>query len=139
MHKVGCDLVEETLIVGDQQSGIVCRGQLINTTSNDPQRIDIQSGVGFIKDRHHGVEERHLQDFIALLLATGEAFIHAALEKGRVHLHHIEALAHVILKIEGVELLQPLLLTPCVAGNAQKLQIANTRNLNGILETKKNP
>ena len=139
MHKVGSDLVEQSLVVRDQQRGVLSVGQLIHTTSHDPKRINIETGIGFIKDRNNRLQQRHLQNFIALLFSAGEAFVHTPLQKGWIHLDHVQTLAHVIFEIEGIELLQTLLLPPGITGNAQKLEIADTRNFNGVLETEEHP
>ena len=37
-----------------------------------------EAGIGFVQNGELGLEHQHLQDFVALLLAAGEAFVHAA-------------------------------------------------------------
>ena len=139
MHVIRGDLIEQALVVGDQQGGVLRCRQLIHATGHDAQRVDVQAGVGFIEDRHHWLEQRHLQNLVALLFTTGEAFIDAALQKGGIHLHHLELLAHMVFELEGVEFLLLPLDPPGIRGHPQKLKIAHPGDLNRVLETEKDP
>ena len=52
---------------------------------DDAQRVDVEAGVGLVEDRDVGFEERHLEDLVALLLATREALVEVALREPLVH------------------------------------------------------
>ena len=86
MHDVGNDIIQQTLVVGDHDHAAIGRAQLIDTVGDDLQRIDIETGVGFVEDRDLRLEQAQLQDLVTLLLAAGEAFVHVALGEGGVHL-----------------------------------------------------
>jgi hypothetical protein len=42
---------------------------------HDLQRVDVETGIGFVHDRHLGLQHTHLQNLVALLFAAGKAFI----------------------------------------------------------------
>ena len=123
--------------MGDQQGGIGLTGQLVHAAGHDAQGVDIQAGIGLIENRHQRFEQRHLQNLVALLLATTEALVHRAIQEGRIHLHQLHPLAHQILKGEGVQLLLAPLAAAGIGSHPQKLQIAHSGNLHRILKTKK--
>ena len=56
----------------------------VDTVGDDPQRIDVQAGVGLVEDRDARVEELQLEDLVPLLLAAGEARVEVALGERRV-------------------------------------------------------
>ena len=39
------------------------------------QRVDVEAGIGLVEHRELRLQQRHLQDLVALLLAAGEADI----------------------------------------------------------------
>ena len=41
------------------------------------QRVDVEAGIGLVEHRERRLQQRHLQDLVALLLAAGEADIDA--------------------------------------------------------------
>src|SRR5262245_64690923 len=43
------DVIEKPLIVRDQDYGVVFVGQLVDAARDDPQRVDVQSGIGLVK------------------------------------------------------------------------------------------
>ena len=54
------------------------------------QRVDVEAGVGLVEHGDVGLEQRHLEHLVALLLAAGEALVQVALLEAVVH---AEALA----------------------------------------------
>ena len=88
--------------MGNQQGGIGLTGQLVHTAGHDAQGVDIQAGIGFIENRNQRFEQGHLQDLVALLLATTKSLVHRAIQKSWIHLHQLHPLAHQILKGKGV-------------------------------------
>ena len=52
---------------------------------DDPQRVDVEAGVGLVEDGEFGFEDRHLHDLVALLLAAGESLVEVAVDERRVH------------------------------------------------------
>ena len=125
--------------MGDQQGRVVGARQLIDATGHDPQGIDVQAGIGLIEDRHHGIQQSHLQNLVALFLAAAEALVDGAIQEGGIHLHHLEALANEVLKGKGVELLVALLGAAGIGGHPQELQIAHAWDFDRVLETQEDP
>ena len=78
MHHVGHDVVEQPLIVGDDDEGALLRAQPVDAFGDDPQRIDVEAGIGFVEHAKPRLEQRHLQNLIALLLTAGKADIDGA-------------------------------------------------------------
>ena len=137
MDEVGHDVVEQALVVGDQHDGVVAVAQLIDTVRDDPQRIDVEAGIGLVEDREARLQQRHLQNLVALLLATGEAFIDAAAEKLRAHLEQLHLLAHEVVELERVQFVLATLRLQRVVGHAQKLAVGHAGNLDRVLEREK--
>jgi hypothetical protein len=72
------DVIEQTLVVGDQHHGALRVAQAVHAHRDDLERIDVEPGVRFIENRELRLEHEHLQDLVALLLAAGKPFIHTA-------------------------------------------------------------
>ena len=71
----------------DQQDAAVFgSGVTVHALADDSQRVNVQSGVGFVEDRDLGLEQFQLQDLVALLFAAGEPLVDVALREGRVDL-----------------------------------------------------
>ena len=58
------------------------------------QRIDIQTRIGLIQYRQTGLQHRHLEDLVFLLLAAGESFVHRAVIEFIRQLEHLFLLTH---------------------------------------------
>ena len=52
--------------------------QPVDAVGDDLQRVDVEAGIGLVEHRQPRLEQRHLQDLVALLLAAGEADIDGA-------------------------------------------------------------
>ncbi len=135
VHVVGHDVVEQTLVVRDQDDRVVLRGELVDAAGDDPQRVDVEAGIGLVEDREPRLEQRHLQDFVALLLAAREAFVDAAVEKIGAHLEQLHLLAHVVVELERVELVLAALRLHGVVGETQELAVGDAGNLDRVLKT----
>ena len=87
MHEVGREVVEQALVVGDQQDAELgpVGADLADALGDDAQGVDVEAGVGLVEDGELGLEDRHLQDLVALLLAAGEALVEVAVGERRVH------------------------------------------------------
>ncbi len=55
MHVIRGDRIQQPLVMGDQQGGVVSIGELIHASGHDAQGINIQAGIGFIQDRHQRI------------------------------------------------------------------------------------
>ena len=77
----------------------------IHAPGNDPQRIDVESGIRLIQNRELRFEHSHLQNFVPLLLAAREAFIHRAIHELLVHLQKVQFFPVHREEIHGVHLI----------------------------------
>ena len=57
------------------------RAQGIDAIGDDPQRIDVEAGIGFVENGEARLQKRHLENVHALLLAAREADIDRALQQ----------------------------------------------------------
>ena len=94
---------------------------------------------GLVEDRERGLEERHLQDLVALLLAAGEAFVDAAVEEIGIHFEQLHLLAHEVVELERIELVLAALHLHGVVGEAQERLVGDARYLDRILEPEEQP
>ena len=132
MDDVRSHLVEQALVVGDQHDAHVRAlfADGVDTPSDDAQGVDVEAGVGLVEDRQLRLEDRHLHDLVALLLAAGEPLVEVAVDERRVHpeplgpLHRGEAqLEHG--QVDALACRQRL---------AQELDDRDAGNLLGVLE-----
>ncbi len=87
-------MVEQPLVVGDDDHGAIGRAQPVDAVGDDLQRVDVEAGIGLVEHAEPRLQQRHLQNFVALLLAAGEADIDAAAEHVRIDLELAGGLAH---------------------------------------------
>src|SRR5262245_50781048 len=78
VHHVRHDVVEQPLVVRDHHERALRRAQPVDAVGDDPEGVDVEAGIGLVEHGDARLEQRHLQDFVALLLAAGEADIDAA-------------------------------------------------------------
>ena len=62
----------------DDDEGALRRAQPVDAFGDDLQRIDVEAGIGLVEHREPRLEQRHLQNLVALLLAAGKADIDGA-------------------------------------------------------------
>jgi hypothetical protein len=56
----------------------------VHALADDPQRVDVQPGVGLVEDGDLRLEQLHLEDLVALLLPAREPLVDVALGEHRV-------------------------------------------------------
>ena len=79
-----------------------------------------------------------MKNLIALLLATGEAFVDATFEECRVQIHLFGNLFGQLHELRGVHFRLATVCAHGVDGGAQELQVADAGNLHRILECQEN-
>src|SRR5947208_13943390 len=85
MHIVRSDVVQNTLVVGDEQDTQTWTFQRIDALRDYLECVDVQAGVGLVHESNFWLEQGHLEDLGALLLATGEAIIDRAVDKAVIY------------------------------------------------------
>src|SRR5450432_394574 len=74
VHEVGLDVAQDPGVVRDEENAAIgLRGEPVHALGDDPQCVDVETGVGLVEDRELGVEQFELQDLVPLLLAAREA------------------------------------------------------------------
>src|SRR5437667_1219128 len=129
------DVVQDPLVVRDQEHPEIGAGERVHALRNDPERVDVEPRVGLVEDRDLRLQDRHLQDLGALLLAARESVVDVAPRERVVHLEDRHLLLH-----ERAEFLrrERLLLAPLLPargqGHAQEVGDAHAGDRRRILE-----
>src|SRR5438067_776482 len=76
VHKIRNDVVEQTLIVGDDDRSLFRTVKFIDAFGDDPQRINVETRIGFIEHGKIRIQHGHLKNLVALFLAARESFVH---------------------------------------------------------------
>src|SRR6478735_8305279 len=130
VHEVGLDVAQDTRVVRDEQDAEVARVLgAVDALGDDLQRIDVEAGVGLVEDGHLRLEQLHLEDLVALLLAAGEALVDVALGEDGVH----PQVAH-----GRLDVLDPRAQLGCLAvdgrlGRAEEVAHGDAGHLDGVL------
>ena len=77
---------------GQDAEGGALGPDLLDAPGHDLQGVDVEAGVGLVEDGQLGLEDGHLQDLVALLLAAGEPLVEVAVGEGRVHVEALHPL-----------------------------------------------
>src|SRR5438477_12056278 len=81
MDKIGNDVLKQALVMSDDQLGIVGPLELIDAYSDDAKSVDIEAGIRLIENGELRFQDGHLENFVLLFLAAGEAFVDGALQE----------------------------------------------------------
>ena len=87
VHEVRLDVAQDARVVGDEQHAepVAVLGTRFDALGDDLERVDVEAGVGLVEDGDLRLEQLHLEDLVALLLAAGEALVDVALGEVGVH------------------------------------------------------
>ena len=121
--------------MGDDDDGFVCAAQVVDAIGDHAERVDVEAGVGLVEDGEVGVEERHLENLVALFLAAGEALVHGAVAELVSQLHHFLLLGHQFEELGAVERVEAAVFAHLVEGGAHEVGDAHTGDLHRVLET----
>ena len=137
MHLVRHDVVEQPLVVRHQHDGALRVAQAVDALGDHLERIDIETRIGFIENGELRLQHQHLQDFVALLLAAGEAFVDAARQKGFAHLHELHLLPDQRQEFVGIDLGFAGGLALGVERRLQQIDIVDAGNFHRVLKAEK--
>ena len=119
VHVVRHDIVEQALVVRHQHDRVVLVASLLTPPATT--RSASMSSPESVSSRSASVrlQQRHLQNFVSLLLATRETLVHASVEEIGIHFEQLHFFAHQVVELEGIELvLAALRLAPCCTQGA---------------------
>src|SRR5664280_563498 len=134
MDPIGHDVVEEPLMMGDDDHGPIGTSKRVHPTGDDPEGIDVEAGVGLVQDGELRLENRHLQDLVALLLTPGETLVDRPAHETPVHLNELHPLLGQGEESHYIELLEPASPALNSVRRAQEVQVAHPGDLHRVLE-----
>ena len=138
MHNIRFDIIEQTLVVGDDNRTGFGSLQFIYPFGHNTERIDIQSGIRFIENAQTRFQHCHLKNLVPFLLSTGETFVHRTVSELIVQFNNRTFLTHQFQEFTGGQCRQTFIFALFIHSSTHKVYHAHTRNLNRILETKEN-
>ena len=94
VHEIGHDVIEQPLVVRDHEHRALGTAQSVHTAGDDAKSLDAEPRIRLVEDREPRLEDRHLENLVALLLAAGKTFVHGALEELLIHFDALGLLAH---------------------------------------------
>ena len=127
-------MIQQALVMRDHQETATGGAQGIHPFGHQFHRIDIQAGIGFIQDAHLGFQHGHLQDFVALFLATRKAHVHRTLEHFGINFQAFGLFAHQFQKIARRDFRLAARFALRIQSGAQKGHVAHARNFDRILK-----
>ena len=132
MNHIRLDVIQQTLIVRDYDSGILRSPQLVHAMRHDTQGIDIQTTIRLIQDRQFRLQHRHLEDLVPFFLSTATAgqFI--------IQLDDRTFLTHQFQEVRSRNRFQTVIFTVLVQRRTHKVHHTNSRDLDRILEAQEN-
>ena len=136
MDHIRNDIVQESLVVGDDDCRLLRSVKCVDAVGYNAQSIHIQSAVGLVKDGESRIEHGHLEYLVTLLLSSGEPYVYLSLCEFRLHLHKCHLLAKKLKEIACLERLETLACTMCIDGSLHEIRDGHTRYLHRILERK---
>ena len=133
----GLDVVQKALVMRHENHSLFGRHNVIDSVCHDAEGVNVEAGVRFVEETHLRIENRHLEDFVALLFATAHAVVHAAFTITFVHFEQIHLffaelleifVAHFGLAEEG---------TLAVECHLQEFHVVHARNFGRVLRADK--
>ena len=85
------------------------------------------------------LDDQHLQDLVAFLLAAREPFVHAARQEALVHLHELHLGAHQLQEFVGIHFGLSQRLAPRVHRGLEQVDVVDAGNFHRVLESEEQP
>src|SRR5262249_12018205 len=134
VHHVRHDVVEQALVVRDHHKRALGGAQSVDAVRDGLERVDIEAGIGLVEHAQPRLQQRHLQDFVALLLAAGEADVDPAAQHLLFDAELARHLAHALEEFGRGELILTPLLALRVERGAKEGHGGDAGNFKRILE-----
>ena len=99
-----------------------------------PQRVDVEPRVGLVQHRDVRLQDRHLEDLAALLLAAGEALVQVAARELAVHAQQLHVLLERLAELLQVDRVLAARLAVGVDRRAQEVDDRDARDRGRVLE-----
>src|SRR4051794_1522173 len=137
VHHVRHDIIEQALVVRDDHEGAVGGAQSVNALGDYLEGIDVEPGIGLVEHAQPRLQQRHLQNFVALFLAAGKPDIDTAAEHVLVDPELARDLVHALHELGHQEFGLAARLALRVERRAQEGHGGNAGNFERILEREK--
>ena len=138
MYRIGFDIVQQPLVVGNDHSTGFRSLEFVETVGHNTQSIHIQSGIRLVQNSKSRFQHRHLEYLVTLLFTAAETFVHAAVGKLVIQFHNGALLAHQLQELAGRQSRQMAVLALLIHSCTHEVHHRNTRNLYRSLERKEN-
>ena len=121
--------------MGDDDEAAFGGAEGVHAIGDGLEGVNVEAGVGFVEDAELRFEDGHLEDFIALLFAAGEAFVDAAAEQFFFESEELDLVLDELHEGEGVHFFLAAGLANGVDGAAEEVDVADAGDFDGILES----
>ena len=111
----------------------------IDARRHELERIDVETRIGLVENRQLGLEQRHLEDFVPLLLAAGEALVDRPAEHALVDVEQRRLRLDERHELHRVELRLAEVLPLGVQRGLKEVGVVDARNLDRILKGHEDP
>src|SRR5216684_2191189 len=139
VHHVRHDVIEQALIVRDHHETALGRTQPVDAVGDHLEGVDVEPGIGLVEHAEARLDERHLQDLVALLLAAGEPDVDAPAQHVLLDAELARDLAHALDEIGGRNLGLAALLALRVERGAQEGHGGDAGDFERILKGEEQP
>src|SRR5262245_42239621 len=139
VHHVGHDVVEQALVVRDHHERALGGAQPVDAVRDGLERVDIEAGIGLVEHAQPRLQQRHLQDFVALLLAAGEADVDPTAQHLLFDAELARHLAHALEEFGRGELILTRFLRCALSAVRRKVMVATPGISNGYWKARKRP
>ena len=123
----------------DDDEGPARPAQPVDAVGDDLQRVDVEAGIGFVEHGEPRLEQRHLQNLVALLLAAGKADIDGAAQHVLVDSELGRGFAHLLDEFRRRQFRLAALLALRIERGAQERHGGDAGDFQRILKGEKQP
>src|SRR5262252_3862562 len=134
VHDIRHNVLQKPLVVGNDDNGAVRGTQPVDPVGDHLEGVDVETGIGLVEHRELGLQQRHLQNLVALLLAAGEAYVYRAPQQVHIDRKLRGVLAYALREFGRRQFRLAARLTLRVDGGAQKRHSGDAWDLKRILE-----
>ncbi len=101
---------------------------------DDLQGVDVEAGIGLVEHREPRLEQQHLQDLVAFLLAAREPLVHASGQEILWYINEFHLFLDQSHELESVHRVLAARLPLRVQRGLQQVGVVHARDLDRVLE-----
>ena len=106
----------------------------VDAVGDDLERVDVEARVGLVENRQLRLEQRHLEDLVALLLAAREPLVDRAAQHALVDVEQLRLLLDQLHELHRVELGLAVVLALGVERRLEEVGVVHAGDLDRVLE-----